>query len=206
MVCCGTFVGWDNLPTGDQATWVLAILTLLYFVVTIFLWLTARDALREAIKSQNESTKLFDLLNTPWLDITEILMERLGSSYTHDLTISYMNFGNIPAQVVDAKIELKYNDVLIRDPNSNPFDTVIVPKHLKEYKMRLEPEQWTRYANPSRPLTLDIKISYKGAGNEIKIYERKSTFNYNRGLFVDTVPPQHNYENTESRNSDEAHT
>src|SRR5207237_758776 len=90
---------WNVLPNGDKATWILCALTFLYFIATILLWLTAKNTL-------NESTKLFSILNTAWIDI--LLVSYYESPNVAPskprIIIRYMNFGNTPANIINASL------------------------------------------------------------------------------------------------------
>ena len=189
MIYACSFVNWYDLKPGDQATWILAALTLGYFIVTIFLWTTAR-------KTLDESVKLFDVLNAPWIDVTEI-----GYNYEHEgavykgfrrvLSVSYMNFGNVPAIILDSKIEFRVTGILIADTEQNPLETPLIPKHQKATSpSHLNDDELRKMLEPRATLTLDIEIHYRGASDETKTYELHTTYNNTKDRFLDNKKNQ----------------
>ncbi|GEM_PF-3667772 len=192
LVC--SFVNWCDLKPGDQATWIGAAVTFLYFLVTIRIWIVAKKTLKHAIEAQGESTKLFALLNTAWIDVTGVgYYRKTEQDYRRWLSVSYMNFGNVPATIISSKVEFRVGGDLIKQTEENPIESPLIPKHEKTtVPLSLENEELRKLWETQATLTLDIEIVYKGVGEVLTAYSRHTTFDATKDQFIDNPKPKAN--------------
>jgi hypothetical protein len=144
----------------DAEHWV-AFATTITGVVTIGLWITAIQALRD-------TKRTFDKLNNAYLSIFDspFLDRSISNENEYGIVIKYQNFGNIPAENLRTTGVLAdtLDFVITRNLKLGKFESIVMPKAYRSWfipfrKTLALDDDGT--ASPSKQSSKDIYDSYK---------------------------------------------
>jgi len=108
MIECCVFVSWASLTSEQQATWVIAVATVAYVVITLLLWKATKAGIRATLKSVDAtrenievSKNLFSKLNSPYMGIEGATIKIHTAPFARtELVINFRNYGKVPANGV----------------------------------------------------------------------------------------------------------
>ena len=179
LQCCSQLSLWASLKPGDQATWVLVVITTIYSAFTIGLWRLQR-------KSNQQNRNLFELLNRPLVYVSRekfiVDEETNGGQFQYIIK----NGGKTPAEIVVTMAGAHFNkDALLAMELLSDRMTVYPGEDVVKI-IEIDKKARVRVAN-GEELFFCIRLQYKGLHNELYKYLSLGSYKIELKTFVTLI-------------------
>jgi hypothetical protein len=150
LLWCLLLNWWDALKPGDQATWTLVFLTLIYVVVNLCLWLSS-------LKNQRNFWKL----NRAILSVNVVQIGINKETGQTGVVFSYKNFGLTAATNVEVEMGFGKAIEAIKMNLLELGDELVPPNMEKNVSYPLEPTYISAIELGQRPFFLRVLLRWR---------------------------------------------
>lgn len=162
----------DPATLSGLSSIVIALATLLYVIISVFLWKATK-------RSADITEKMFEASNRPYIGIDRI--DAVDKDYPKKIDLTVKNFGTVPAKDVWEETTARTHNEVVHHHKSDP--TILCQGGAFVSGINISEELYSAILLDSLPLVITIDIHYKALGD----IEYQATYTYEyakeRGCF-----------------------